>query len=66
MKMRLHLLLRCLPLALCAPGLFAQAPPKPPSFGESVEVNVVNVDVYVSDKNGNLLTDLQKSDFVLL
>lgn len=36
------------------------------TFGEAVEVNVVNVDVYVSDKNGNRITDLQKSDFELL
>ncbi len=37
-----------------------------PSFGEVVEVTVVNVDVYVTDKDGNRVTDLKKEDFVLL
>ena len=42
------------------------AVPPPPSFGETVEVNVVNVDVHVTDKSGNRVTDLQKKDFQLL
>lgn len=48
-----------------APAL-AAAPPAPPSFGETVEVNVVNVDVYVTDKNGHRVTGLKKGDFEVL
>src|SRR5881397_1831383 len=44
----------------------AAAPPAVPSFGETVEVNVVNVDVFVTDKNGNRVTGLKKGDFDLL
>ena len=66
MMMRLRLLLRCLPLTLCAPALFAQAPPEPPSFGESVDVNVVNIEVYATDAKGRRVTDLRKRDFDLL
>ncbi len=40
-----------------------QAAPAPSSFGETVEVNVVNVDVYATDKSGNRVTDLRKGDF---
>jgi VWFA-related protein len=40
-----------------------QAAPAPPSFGETVEVNLVNVDVYATDKSGNRVTDLRKGDF---
>ena len=63
-------------LALAAPlALIAAAPPSPQSspaaqsltaFGESVEVNVVNVDVYATDKQGNRVNDLKQSDFELL
>lgn len=42
------------------------APPPPPSFGATVEVNVVNVDVYATDKSGQRVTDLKKGDFQLL
>jgi VWFA-related protein len=41
------------------------ATPVTPSFGESVEVNVVNVDVYVSDRNGHRVTGLKKDDFTV-
>ncbi len=44
----------------------AAAPPAPPSFGEAVEVNVINVDVYVTDKSGHRVTGLKKGDFDLL
>jgi VWFA-related protein len=45
---------------------FAAPPPaQPESFGESVDVNVVNVDVYVTDKNGRPVTGLRKEDFEL-
>jgi VWFA-related protein len=62
--MRLQLSL--LPLLLL-PGAaaFAAKPPAaaPPSFGEAVEVNLVNVDVYATDKSGNRVTDLKRGDF---
>ncbi len=59
--------------SLAAPG-GAAAPPTPPDSGakadeeqgvfvESVEVNVVNVDVYVTDKEGNPVPGLTAADF---
>jgi VWFA-related protein len=56
-------------LAASVPGLAAKPPAPPPaaqSFGEAMEVNVVNVDVYATDKNGQRLTGLSKDDFELL
>jgi VWFA-related protein len=56
-------------LAAWAPALAAKAParaPAGPSFGEAVEVNVVNVDVYATDKNGQRISGLGKDDFELL
>lgn len=59
-------------LAALFPGtlapLAAQAPPaappaKPQVFSEQVEVNVVNVDIYVADSQGKPVTDLSRSDF---
>ncbi|HEY4591333.1 MAG TPA: VWA domain-containing protein, partial [Thermoanaerobaculia bacterium] len=47
-------------------SLSAAAPPAAPSFGETVEVNVVNVDVFVTDKSGNRVTGLRKGDFEVL
>ena len=44
----------------------AAAPPAAPSFGETVEVNVVNIDVYAVDKDGHRVTGLGKNDFELL
>ena len=56
----------------------AAPPPAPPSgapqgaasdaqgdFFESIDVNVVNVDVYVTDKKGNRINGLKKEDFEL-
>ena len=37
----------------------------PPSFGERVDVEVVNVDVVVTDRDGNRVTDLLREDFRL-
>jgi VWFA-related protein len=51
-------------LALAGPALAQQAPP-PPEFGEVIEVNVVNVEVYVTDKAGNPVKGLKKGDFEL-
>jgi VWFA-related protein len=36
-----------------------------PSFGETVEVNVINVEVYVTDRDGRRVTGLGKGDFTL-
>jgi VWFA-related protein len=52
-------------LAAWSPAL-AAAPPAAPSFGEAVEVNVVNVDVYATDKQGRRVPGLGKGDFELL
>ena len=40
-------------------------PLDPPSFTAAVEVNVVNVDVHVTDANGKPVTGLRKGDFEL-
>jgi VWFA-related protein len=45
--------------------LFAQQPAPAPSFGETIEVRVVNVDVMVTDRNGKPVTGLTKDDFDL-
>lgn len=64
-------LLLAVSTTLVASGPALAAPKTPPAaapqaFGEVVEVNVVNVEVYVTDKNGNRVTDLHKGDFELL
>jgi VWFA-related protein len=54
------------------PAAAGQAPAPTPSaeelgaFVETVEVNVVNVDVYVTDKKGNRVTGLTRDDFTVL
>jgi len=56
-------------LAAALPALGAKPPaaaPPPPSFGEVVEVNVVNVEVWATDKAGNRINDLRQGDFQLL
>jgi VWFA-related protein len=47
------------------PPAFSASPPAAPSFGEVMEVNVVSVDVYVTDKNGNRVTGLKGGDFAV-
>jgi VWFA-related protein len=42
-----------------------QPPPSLTSFGATMEVNVVNVEVYVTDRNGKRVTDLKRGDFTL-
>lgn len=56
-----------LALACCLPALAAAEEKMiaPPSFTEAVEVNVVNVDVRVTDSNGRPITGLRKKDFEL-
>ena len=51
--------------ALSALPLAAQAPARDDSFGEEIQVNVVNLDVFVSDKQGKPLEGLQASDFTV-
>lgn len=41
----------------------APAPDEPEQFGETVNVNVVNVDVYVTDKSGRRISGLTQDDF---
>jgi len=55
-------------LLAAVPALAAATPATPvtPSFGEAVEVNVVNVDVYATDKQGRRVPGLGKGDFELL
>ncbi|HEX4960802.1 MAG TPA: VWA domain-containing protein [Thermoanaerobaculia bacterium] len=57
-------------LAACAvspvPGAEKPRPASLTAFGEVVDVNVVNVDVYATDKSGKRVTDLKQSDFELL
>ena len=66
--------LTALVLAFLAPPSPGQetAPPSPPAapaevaaseFFESIDVNVVNVDVYVTDKKGNRVRGLTVDDF---
>jgi len=51
---------------LCAATALAQQPPPAvPYFSESVEVRVLNLDVDVTDSNGNPVTDLKREDFTL-
>jgi hypothetical protein len=51
-------------LAPSAP-LVAQAPIRDDSFGEEIQVNVVNLDVFVSDRQGKPLEGLQAEDFAV-
>jgi VWFA-related protein len=52
-------------LALCALPLAAQAPVRDDSFSDEIRVNVVNLDVFVSDKQGKPLEGLQVGDFTV-
>ena len=45
--------------------LSAQTPPPATSFGEVMEVEVVNLEVYVSDRDGKRVTDLKREDFAV-
>ncbi|HET7434303.1 MAG TPA: VWA domain-containing protein [Thermoanaerobaculia bacterium] len=47
---------------LCTVALHAQVPP----FGANIEVRVVNVDVVVTDRAGNLVHNLTQDDFEVL
>jgi len=64
---KLHPLASVLLLAAWTPAL-AEPPAasKPPSFSESLDVDVVNIDVYATDRNGHRVTGLKKEDFEVL
>jgi VWFA-related protein len=52
---------------LAAPALAAQtAPPPQSSFGESIDVRVVNVEAVITDRKGNRVPGLTPADFRLL
>lgn len=53
-------------LATCGLAPADEPPAAPPSFGEAIEVNVVNVDVHVTDRDGRPVTDLRREDFEIL
>jgi VWFA-related protein len=59
------LILGLLPLLPPAPGACQESPETPP-FTDVVEVQVVNVDVHVTDKKGEPIVGLTADDFVLL
>ena len=61
MRIRLAILAAIAGVACC--GLAQAAPPQ---FGELIEVNVVNVDVHVTDRAGRPVTDLRREDFEVL
>jgi VWFA-related protein len=42
-----------------------QAPAEPPAFGETIDVRVVNVEVVVTDRQGNRVTGLGPEDLIL-
>ena len=52
---------------LIASTAMTQQPPAPalPTFSETVEVRVLNLDVDVTDGKGNPITDLKREDFTL-
>lgn len=43
--------------------VYAQQQPAPPQYGETIEVRVVNLDVVVTDRDGNPVTGLTRDDF---
>jgi VWFA-related protein len=52
-------------LSIASP-LLAQEPAEEETFSEAIEVSVVNLDVFVSDKKGKPLADLRQEDFEIL
>jgi VWFA-related protein len=54
-------------LILPLPGVAQKAPPveEPSLFGETIDVRVVNVEVVVTDRDGNRVKDLKPGDFRL-
>ena len=59
-------LLAVLALALAIhPAIPARAADTPPSFGEAIDVRVVNLEARVTDRSGKLVTGLKPGDFRL-
>ena len=52
-------------LAAAVVGAQEPKPVAPPTFSERVEVRVLNLDVDVTDAQGNPVTDLKKDDFIV-
>ena len=52
-------------LLLAAATVLGQQPAQLPTFSESVEVRVLNLDVDVTDKAGNPVNDLKREDFTV-
>lgn len=63
--MKKRILLLVLALLPAAASGFAQEPPSGPSFRESVEVRVMDLDVVVTDSRGNPIPDLKREDFTV-
>lgn len=70
MNLKAHILYPLFSASLfCSSPLAAAEKAKPASltaFGEVMDVNVVNVDVYATDKSGKRVNDLKKGDFEVL
>jgi VWFA-related protein len=59
---KLRAALCALVFASCPAALLAQGP-APSPFGERVDVSIVNVEAWVTDKDGNPVNGLQRGDF---
>lgn len=64
--MKAHALPCLLAALMLAPVLAAEKRPLIPSLGETIEVNIVDVDVIVTGKDGNRVRGLTREDFVIL
>lgn len=53
------------PLCVIPASAQQEVAPPPPSFTGTVEVNVVNIEVYATDRSGNRVTGLRDKDFQL-
>jgi len=62
---RAALLLAGLAPVFSLPALSAEAPVPPSSFGEEIDVRVVNVEAVVTDREGHRVTGLKPEDFRL-
>jgi len=53
-------------MLLCSSlSMAAEETPSTPSFTGGVDVNIVNIDVFVRDRDGNPVSDLKAEDFLL-
>jgi VWFA-related protein len=65
-RRRLSLLFAPLVFALTLDAAPQPQKPKLPILGETIDVSIVNVDVVVTDKNGNRVRGLRRDDFEIL